>query len=115
MMSTTEKLFLQWNDFQENITFSFRELRKDREFTDVTLACENGQQIEAHKVVQASSSPFFMELLKKNRHPHPLVYMSGLRSKDVIAIFDFLYNGKANVLQENLDPFLALAEELRLN
>ena len=27
---------------------------------------------------------------------------------------DFLYCGEANVLQENLDPFLALAEELRL-
>ena len=107
-MSTTEKLCLQWNDFQENITFSFRELRKDREFTDVTLACEDGQQIEAHKVVLASFSPFFMELLKKNKHPHPLVYMRGLRSENLIAIVDFLYHGKANVHQENHDSFLAL-------
>ena len=113
-MVSVEKLCLQWNDFKENITSSFKELREDREFTDVTLACEDGQQIEAHKVVLVSSSPFFMELLKKNKHPHPLIYMRGLRSEDVMAIMDFLYQGEANVLQDDLDNFLALAEELKL-
>ena len=114
MMVSTEKLCLQWNDFKENITSSFKELREDRDFTDVTLACEDGQQIEAHKVVLVSSSPFFMELLKKNKHPHPLVYMRGLRSVDLLAIMDFLYHGEANVLQDDLDAFLSLAEELKL-
>ena len=113
-MTSTEKLCLQWNDFKENITSSFRNLREDREFTNVTLACEDGQQIEAHKVVLSSSSPFFMELLKKTKHPHPLIYMRGLRSEDLETIMDFLYFGEANVLQENLNTFLALAEELRL-
>ena len=84
MGSSSEKLCLQWNDFKENITSSFKELREDRDFTDVTLACEDGQQIEAHKVVLASSSPFFMEFLKKNKHPHPLLYMRGLKSEDLI-------------------------------
>ena len=110
----TEKLCLQWNDFKENIISSFGNLRGDREFTDVTLACEDGQQIEAHKVVLASSSPFFMELLMKNKHPHPLIYMRGLKSKDLAAILDFLYFGEANVIQEGLDTFLALAGELKL-
>ena len=114
MMDASEKLCLQWNDFKANITSSFRELREGRDFTDVTLACEDGQQIEAHKVVLASSSPFFMELLKRNRHQHPLLYMRGLRSEDLMAIVDFLYHGEANVCQENLDSFLALAEELEL-
>ena len=114
MMATSEKLCLQWNDFKENITSSFKELREDRDFTDVTLTCGDGQQIEAHKVVLASSSPFFMELLKRNRHSHPIVYMRGLRSEDIVAIMDFLYLGEANVFQENLDSFLALAEELKL-
>ena len=113
-MVTEEKLCLQWNDFKENIITSFRGLREDREFTDITLACEDGQQIEAHKVVLACSSPFFLELLKKYKHPHPLVYMRGLKSEDLVAIVDFLYHGEVNVFQENLDSFLALAEELRL-
>ena len=53
----SEKLCLQWNDFQENIKSAFGSLRKDNDFTDVTLACEDGQQVEAHKVILAASSP----------------------------------------------------------
>ena len=109
-----EKLCLQWNDFKENIGASFGELREDKDFTDVPLVCEDGQQVEVHKIVLASSSPFFKELLKKNSHPHPLVYMRALKSEDLIAMVDFLYYGEANVFQENLDSFLALAEELKL-
>ena len=113
-MNASEKLCLQWNDFEKNITSSFKELKDDTEFTDVTLACEDGQQIEAHKVVLALASPFFMDILKKNKHPHPLIYLRGLKSLDLVAIIDFLYHGETNVFQENLDTFLALAEELRL-
>ena len=113
-MANSEKLCLQWNDFKQNISSSFGDLRGDKEFTDVTLACEDGQQVEAHKVILAASSPFFKELLRKNRHPHPLVYMRTLKSEDLVSIIDFLYFGEANVFQENLDSFLALAEELKL-
>ena len=113
-MNSSDKLCLQWNDFRENISTSFGELRADRDLTDVTLACEDGKQVEAHKVILAASSPFFMNLLKKNKHMHPLIYMRGLRSDDLMAIMDFLYLGEANVYQDNLDSFLALAEELQL-
>ena len=70
----SEKLCLQWNEFQENVKSSFSRLKNDKEFTDVTLACENGEQIEAHKVILASSSPFFENILQRNKHPHPLHY-----------------------------------------
>ena len=112
---TSEKLCLKWNDFQENVNKSFLSLKEDKEFTDVTLACEDDQQVEAHKAILAASSPFFEHILKKNRHPHPLIYMKGTKIDDLLAILDFLYCGEANVFQENLDSFLAIAEELKLN
>ena len=37
MQRVDEKLCLQWNDFQQNLTLAFRDLRDDKEFTDVTL------------------------------------------------------------------------------
>ena len=40
--------------------------------------------------------------------------MRGIKSDDLLAIVDFLYSGDANVYQENLDSFLAIAEELQL-
>ena len=40
--------------------------------------------------------------------------MRGINFKDLLAILDFLYRGEANVVQDNLDSFLAIAEELQL-
>ena len=113
-MQSGEKLCLQWNDFKENITSAFTQLREDREFADVTLACEDGQQIEAHKVVLISSSPFFRNLLSKNKHPSPLIYMRGVEFGHLSALVDFLYLGEANVLQDEIESFMAVATELKL-
>jgi hypothetical protein len=110
----TEKFCLKWNDFQANISTTFGSLREDRDFSDVTLACEDGQQVEAHRVILAASSPFFQNLLRRNKHSHPLVYMRGMRSEDLVAVIDFIYLGETNIFQENLDGFLAIAEELSL-
>ena len=114
MQRSQEKVCLQWNDFRDNISSAFGDLRDDEEFTDVTLACEDGQQVEAHKLVLSSASPFFLNLLKRNKHPHPLVYMRGLKYEDLVSITDFLYHGEVNIHQENLDSFLGLADELQL-
>jgi hypothetical protein len=115
MMSTSsEKFCLKWNDFRANVHSAFAQLREDRDFTDVTLACEDGHQVEAHKVILAASSPFFQNILRKNNHPHPLIYMRGIKSEDLVATVDFLYYGQVSIYQENLDGFLAIAKELNL-
>ena len=109
-----EKLCLQWNDFKENVGSAFGKLKEDNDFADVTLACEDGKQFEAHKVILATSSPFLENLLKRNKHPHPLVFMRGVSSVDLEAVINFLYFGEANISQENLESFLAIAQELQL-
>ena len=48
-MGATEKFCLKWNDFETNISVAFRELREEKDFFDVTLACDDSQ-IQAHKV-----------------------------------------------------------------
>jgi len=110
----SEKLCLKWNDFQKNVSHAFGSLREDMTFSDVTLACEDGEQVEAHKVILAASSPFFLNFLRKNKHPHPLIYMRGIKSEDLVAIIDFIYFGEANVFQNNIETFLAIADELDL-
>ena len=114
MVSSSEKFCLKWNDFEPNMVSSFRELRTDTEFSDVTLVCEEDQQVEAHKIILKSCSPFFSKVLAKNKHSHPMIYMRGLKASNLMAIVDFIYLGEANIFQEDLDGFLALAEELQL-
>ena len=66
----SEKLCLQWNEFRENAYGAFARLRENIDFADVTLASEDGQQVEAHRVILAAASPFFQNLLKRNKHSH---------------------------------------------
>ena len=70
--------------------------------------------MEAHKVILASSSPFFEKILQRNKHPNPLIYLKGFQSRDFASILDLLYFGEANVYQEDLDSFFAIAEEIKL-
>jgi len=55
-----------------------RNLKTFMELVDVTLVCEDGQQVEANKIILTSFSPFFLNLPRRNKHQHPLLYMRGL-------------------------------------
>ena len=57
-MGSSEKFCLRWNDFATNVSGTFRELREEEDFFDITLACED-DQIKAHKVILSACSPFF--------------------------------------------------------
>ena len=114
MSSANEKFCLKWNDFQQNITKSYYDLRKEEEFSDVTLVCEEDHQFEAHKIILSACSPFFNKMLKRNNHSHPMIYMRGTMAKDLAAIMDFIYQGETNIYQEDLDGFLALANDIQL-
>ena len=109
----SEQLCLSWNDFERNFSVAFQDLRKENDFFDVTLACKDGQ-LEAHKVILSSCSTFFKEILKKNKHTHPLIYMKDVKLSQLQAITDFMYQGRVNVEQKELDAFLALARELQI-
>ena len=113
-MNSGEKFCLEWSDFQENIASSFEALKEDQDFLDVTLACEDGQQVEAHKVVLAASSPLFKNLLRRNKHSHPLVFLRGVKSETLTALVDYVYFGRASVSEDNLDDFLTTGVELQI-
>ena len=109
----SEKFCLRWNDFESNISTAFRELRDDKDFFDVTLACDD-EQIQAHKVILSACSPFFRTVLRRNPHAHPLLYLKGVKFSDLQSVLNFMYHGEVNVAQEELNSFLAVAEELRV-
>ena len=112
MAMHSEKFCLKWDDFQGNVTGSFKDLKED--FCDVTLASEGNQQIEAHRIILAAASPLLRDMLRNNKHSHPLLYMRKVQAKDLLNIVTFMYHGEVDILQDDLNDFLSLAEELEL-
>merc|ERR1712106_832630 len=110
---SAEKFCLRWNDFETNISVAFKEIREEKDFFDVTLACDDSQ-IQAHKVILSACSPFFRNVLRRNPHQHPLLYLKGVKYKDILAVLNFMYMGEVNVAQEELNSFLSVAEDLRV-
>ena len=108
-----EKFCLKWNDFERNISSAFKEIREDRELLDITIACED-EQLEAHKVVLSACSPFFRQVLCRNRHQHPLLYLKGVSFRDMTSVLNFMYYGEVNVAQDDLNSFLQVAEDLKV-
>jgi len=108
-----DKFSLKWNDFEYNISQAFRELRDEEDFFDVTLACED-EQIQAHKVILSAGSPFFRNILRRNIHQNPLLYLKGVKYTDLQYVLSFMYRGEVDVAQDELNSFLATAEDLKV-
>ena len=59
-----DRFCLKWDGFEENIKNSFRKLRDDQRLFDVTLATDDGEHIQAHKIILSAGSIFFRNICK---------------------------------------------------
>jgi len=108
----TDKFSLRWNDFPDNVTAIFRQLRSESILSDVTLVCAGGTQVAAHKVVLSSSSSFFRQFFQDNSQDHPWLYMRGVHAELLSWLMDFIYLGEVQVTQASFSGFISLAQDL---
>ena len=113
-MANMDKFCMKWGDFETNIRESFREMRENQNHFDVTLATDDDRQMQAHKIILSAGSPFFSKILTKTKHPSLFLYLKGIKMSELEKVVDFLYNGEANVAQEDFNTFLNTAEELQV-
>ena len=73
-MDDQQQFCLRWNDFQTNMVASFKHLRDEKSFTDVTIASD-GQSCKAHKMILSACSPYFKTLLEENPAKHPIIIL----------------------------------------
>ena len=107
-MSDSDNFQLTHRDHQSILAGSIQE---EKDFCDVTLACQD-QQVRAHKVVLAASSPKLRTILLSNPHPSPLLYLTGVKFSVLENIIRFIYHGEVAISPDQLDSFLEVAEEL---
>jgi len=113
MAADDQQFCLRWNEFQTNMVSSFKHLREEKSFTDVTLACD-GQTCKAHKMVLSACSPYFKALLEENPSKHPIIILKDVPFSHLQAILEYMYAGEVNVSQADLPAFLKTAERLKV-
>ena len=89
-------------------------LWNSEEFLDVTLACDD-DQVKAHKVILSAASPFFRQLLLRNPHNHPLIFLRGASTTNIQSLLQFIYSGETAVNHSDLETFMSLACSLKID
>ena len=110
-----EKFSLKWSEFQANVTKSFGILRREKNLFDVTLVSDTEEHIPAHRLVLSACSDFFKNIFKKVDQQNPLIYLAGVSSGDIMMLLEYMYHGEVQILQENLNQFLKVAEKLKID
>ena len=110
-----DKFCLKWNDFDTNIREYFGKLRDDQLSYDVSLVTDDGQQIQAHKLILSAGSQLFKDILIRSDNNNVLIYLQGIRSDLIKHVTDFIYNGEVFIKQEELEEVLETGKELKVN
>merc|ERR1719186_1207846 len=71
-------------------------------------------QIKTHKLIISSCSPVLRNILKSNQSTDQVIYLRRVKYRDLQNIINFMYQGEANIAEENLSSFLELAEDLNV-
>merc|ERR1712179_879225 len=114
MMNNMDKWCMKWNEFDTNIREYLRILREDQRLFDVTLVTDDGQHIQAHKIILSAGSHFFSDIFMKSNQTNIMIYLKGISSLQVEHLLDFVYNGEASIGQEELKEFLETGKELQV-
>lgn len=105
---------LRWNNYQLNLLSVFEQLLEKQLFVDVTLCCEGGYSVKAHKIVLSACSPYFQALFHDTPCDHPIVILKDVQWSDLKSILSFMYKGEIHVNQDQIGPLLKLAELLKI-
>ena len=85
-----EKFNLTWSEFGECRSNAISDLLLDKDFTDVTLVCEDNKQIATHKLIISSCSLFFKNIFKNNPHQNPIIYLKGVKFVHLQSMLKFI-------------------------
>jgi hypothetical protein len=114
-MGANANFVLKWNEFHSNFTNSFSDLRDDEDLLDVTIAVDEENQLQAHKVILAASSSYFKGIFKRNTSRHPVLIMPAeVNIQDLASLLDFIYHGEVTVPNDALPNLLHLAKLLKI-
>ena len=108
---------LNWDHFEDYLSTTTQNLLTDEYFTDVTLVSEDHKPFRAHKIILSACSPVFKSLLLMNASSltqQTVLYLRGVDSQEMEALLEFIYLGKTDIIKENFEEFLVIANDFKI-
>ncbi|XP_023934641.2 uncharacterized protein LOC112043462 [Bicyclus anynana] len=102
---------LHYEDYSEHLMSRFGKLLQMQSLVDMTLMCSS-HTLRVHKAVLAASSAYFQEVLQKQTG-EPLIILK-MRFNVLKCLVEFMYCGKTQCLEENLDELVSAAQFLKI-
>jgi len=104
----------------DEIVFGFSNLLRNESMTDVTLICNGGQTIRAHRVILSTFSPYFKTIFESqpfsnNPCQYPVIVIKDLELNELKTIIDFIYKGEVSVSRDKLQSVLQAAKALEVS
>ena len=112
-MDSSQKYKLKWEEYQSNLKLCFAQLENSNHISDVTLVGESGEQIKAHRIFLSAISPLFEDILLKNEHPKPFIYMRGIKSSHLKLLMTYIYQGEVEVGTEDFKDFFGSGRRVK--
>ena len=98
-----------------HIVSTLSTLCKENSFTDVTLVSDDQIPFKAHKFVLSTCSPIIRNLLLDNIHPHPVIFLRGVKQQELQYILQYIYTGEVILNTNCVNQFFEAAKYLDLN
>ncbi|XP_041970699.1 broad-complex core protein isoforms 1/2/3/4/5-like, partial [Aricia agestis] len=102
---------LHYERYCDHLMSSFGKLLQTQSLVDMTLMCSS-HTIRVHKLVLSASSVYFQEILQK-QPGEPLIILK-MKFGVLKCLVEFMYCGKTQCLEENVDDLVAAAQFLKI-
>lgn len=92
-------------------------------FVDVTLICDRTGEdepmteiaIRAHKLILASYSDYFRQILEESPCKHTVILLNGFTKRELELILEFMYRGELNLSGREVEGLLRAADALQVS
>ena len=108
------KFEIGWNTFEEHLRSTRKKLYDTKKFYNVTLVSDSMTPFKGHKSVLSSASKVFDTLIDLDEGSSCILYLRGIKDRELASLMEFIYLGQTFVSQERLSDFAKAANELNI-
>lgn len=104
--------YIRSDNFSDELQSTFVAFHEENRLHDVTLACDGGQTMMAHRAILCANSRYFKNVLTDRDRNDVVVIMRGYSAHLTKLIIDFMYYGRVTVKEVSKMKFLTKVEHM---